>query len=65
MTAHAALTIAIQMDPIADIDITGDTSFALALEAQARGHALYYYTPDALGHAGRQGQRPRAISESG
>ena len=35
MTAHAALTIAIQMDPIADIDITGDTSFALALEAQA------------------------------
>ena len=48
MTAHAALTIAIQMDPIADIDITGDTSFALALEAQARGHALYYYTPDAL-----------------
>ena len=40
MTAHAALTIAIQMDPIADIDITGDTSFALALEAQARGHAL-------------------------
>ena len=48
MTAHAALTIAIQMDPIADIDITGDTSFALALEAQARGHAIYYYTPDAL-----------------
>ena len=52
MTAHAALTIAIQMDPIADIDITGDTSFALALEAQARGH-------------GRQCQRPCAISESG
>lgn len=43
-----SLKIAIQMDPIADIDISGDTTFALALEAQARGHALYYYTPDAL-----------------
>ena len=42
MVAHAALKIAIQMDPIADIDIVGDTTFALALEAQARGHALYY-----------------------
>ena len=40
------LKIAIQMDPIADIDIAGDTSFALALEAQARGYHLYYYTPD-------------------
>ena len=48
MASQAALKIAIQMDPIADIDIVGDTSFALALEAQARGHALYYYTPDAL-----------------
>lgn len=42
------LKIAVQMDPIADIDIVGDTTFALALEAQARGHVLYYYTPDAL-----------------
>ena len=31
------LRVGLQMDPIADIDITGDTSFALALEAQARG----------------------------
>lgn len=40
------LKIAIQMDPIADIDIVGDTTFAFALEAQARGAELYYYTPD-------------------
>ena len=43
-----ALSVALQMDPIGSIDIAGDTSFALALEAQARGHALWYYTPDSL-----------------
>jgi len=37
------LKIAIQMDPIADIDIRTDTSFALGLTAQARGHKLFYY----------------------
>jgi glutathione synthase len=42
------LTIAIQMDPIEKIDISGDSTFALALEAQARGHALLYYGPRAL-----------------
>ena len=42
------LKVAIQMDPIASIEITGDTSFAFALEAQARGHDLYYYLPDSL-----------------
>ena len=42
------LKIAIQMDPLTSIDITGDTSFAFALEAQARGHELYYYLPDTL-----------------
>jgi len=40
-----ALTVAIQMDPIERIDISGDSTFALALEAQARGHQLYYYGP--------------------
>jgi glutathione synthase len=39
------LTVAIQMDPIERIDIAGDSTFALALEAQARGHALLYYGP--------------------
>jgi len=42
------LKVALQMDPITAIDITGDTSFAFALEAQARGHDLYYYLPDSL-----------------
>lgn len=42
------LAVAIQMDPIADIDITGDTSFALALEAQRRGYSLFVYGPDKL-----------------
>jgi glutathione synthase len=31
------------MDPIEDIDIDGDSTFALALEAQARGHGLFHY----------------------
>ena len=45
-----ALHVAIQMDPIEKLDITGDTSFALGLEAQARGHHLWYYTPDKLSY---------------
>ncbi len=40
-----SLTVAIQMDPIERIDIAGDSTFALALEAQSRGHRLYYYGP--------------------
>ena len=40
-----ALTVAIQMDPIEKIDIAGDSTFVLALEAQARGHSLLYYGP--------------------
>ncbi len=42
------LKVALQMDPITAIDITGDTSFAFALEAQARGHDVYYYLPESL-----------------
>jgi glutathione synthase len=42
------LTVAVQMDPIERITISGDSTFALLLEAQARGHKLLYYTPDAL-----------------
>ena len=40
-----AFTVAIQMDPIEKIDINGDSTFALALEAQSRGHTLLYYGP--------------------
>ncbi len=43
-----SLKIAFQMDPIENVNITGDSSFRLALEAQARGHELFYYTPDQL-----------------
>src|SRR5438128_3687836 len=43
-----ALTVAVQMDPIERINIRGDSTFALLLEAQARGHSLSYYTPDRL-----------------
>jgi glutathione synthase len=39
------LRVAFQMDPIESINIAGDSTFALMLEAQHRGHSLYYYTP--------------------
>jgi glutathione synthase len=42
------LTVAVQMDPIAGIKIQGDSTFALLLEAQARGHGLLFYTVDSL-----------------
>ncbi|MCT8989349.1 glutathione synthase [Chelativorans sp. SCAU2101] len=42
------LKVAIQMDHISTISIAGDTTFALALEAQRRGHELWHYTPDRL-----------------
>ena len=48
MTAPRKLSIAIQMDPVETIAIAGDTSFAFGLEAQKRGHSLWYYTPDKL-----------------
>jgi glutathione synthase len=43
-----SLAVAIQMDPVESIDINADSTFALALEAQRRGHALYHYLPRAL-----------------
>ncbi|MCE1235310.1 MAG: glutathione synthase [Hyphomicrobiales bacterium] len=42
------LDVAVQMDHIASIRIAGDSTFALLLEAQARGHRLWHYTPDRL-----------------
>jgi glutathione synthase len=38
-----ALKIAVQADPMESFDITGDSTFALMLEAQSRGHALFHY----------------------
>ena len=48
MDRPSALAVAFQMDELTGIDINADSSFALALEAQRRGHGLYHYPPDAL-----------------
>jgi len=42
------LTVAVQMDHVSTIQIGGDTTFALCLEAERRGHDLLHYTPNAL-----------------
>ena len=47
------LKVAVQMDPIARINVRGDSTFALLLEAQRRGHAISYYTPDQLSLRGK------------
>ncbi len=44
--------MAFVMDPIRSIDIRGDTTFALMLEAQRRGHRVYTIDPGDLGVAG-------------
>ncbi len=44
------MKIAFQMDPIGPIDINADSTFRIAEEAQARGHELFYYTPDKLAY---------------
>jgi glutathione synthase len=38
-----SLNVAVQMDPIQSISIKGDSTFAMMLEAQSRGHTLFYY----------------------
>ena len=45
-----ALKVAFQMDPIGDVNIDADSSFRIALEAQERGHELFYYGPDMLAY---------------
>jgi glutathione synthase len=47
------LRVAVQMDPIESIDVAGDSTFAIMLEAQARGHELFYYQPKGLALKGR------------
>jgi len=44
------MKIAFQMDPIGPININADSTFRLMEEAQARGHELFYYTPDRLAY---------------
>jgi len=63
------LVVAIQMDPIESINIDADSTFVLALEAQARGHALYHYLPRRLTLRGdrltARGQRLEVRREAG
>jgi glutathione synthase len=42
------LKVAVQMDPIESLNIAGDSTFALKLEAQRRGHPLFYYETKTL-----------------
>ncbi|SEN37118.1 glutathione synthase [Pseudorhodobacter antarcticus] len=44
------LKVALQMDPIGSVNIDADSTFRIALEAQARGHSLFFYTPDKLAY---------------
>jgi glutathione synthase len=45
-----SLRVAVQMDPMEGIDIAGDSTFAIMLDAQARGHTLYHYLPQDLSY---------------
>ena len=57
------LAVAIQMDPIESVNIETDSTFALALEADRRGHALFHYLPQNLAFAqARLKARARALS---
>ena len=48
------LSVAVQMDPIEAVDIHADSTFRIALEAQTRGHELFYYhVPDLVWDGGR------------
>ncbi len=64
-----SLNVACQMDPIDRIDIRGDSTFALLLEAQKRGHRLFYYTPQNLSLSGTKlrarGQTLRVKDQEG
>lgn len=58
-----SLTIAVQMDPMEGIKIAGDSTFALMLSAQARGHKLYHYlAPDLCWRGGRLLAHAREVS---
>ncbi len=50
MEITMTLTIAVQMDPLAGINTATDSSFAMMLEAQARGHTLLYYHPETVSY---------------
>ncbi|ATQ44717.1 glutathione synthase [Caulobacter mirabilis] len=57
-----SLKVAVQMDPIERINIETDTTFLMMMQAQARGHRLWVYTPDKLSlEEGRVTARARPV----
>jgi len=57
-----SLKVAVQMDPMEGINISGDSTFAIMLSAQARGHALYHYeASDLTWRSGRLLANARAV----
>jgi glutathione synthase len=58
-----SLRVAVQMDPLESIGIAGDSTFALMLSAQARGHRLFHYAAEDLGYEdGRVRTRARTVT---
>ena len=58
-----SLTVAVQMDPLESIGIAGDSTFALMLKAQDRGHRLFHYLAEDLGYEdGRVRARGRPVT---
>jgi len=63
MTHRTKLSVAVQMDPIESINIEGDSTFVLLLEAEKRGHIVHHYLPQALSFAeGRILAKARRLS---
>lgn len=59
-----ALQVAVQMDPLEGININGDSTFHLMLEAQSRGHQMWHYLPDQLSYRdGRVTARARRVEQ--
>lgn len=50
MPSPKPLTVGFQMDPMEGVDISADSTFRIAIEAQERGHSLIYWTPDQLAY---------------
>lgn len=69
MSDDRQLKVAIQMDPIEHINISGDSTFMLALEAQRRGYQVYHYLPQNLSLRGTtltaRGRRLEVRREAG
>ena len=58
-----SLKVAVQMDPLESVNIEGDTTFLMMLNAQERGHELFVYTPERLAmEEGRVTARGRSVT---